>query len=83
METHANHLHHAPGKKFWHYFFEFLMLFLAVFCGFLAENLREKNVEHHREKQFIASMIKDIEADIIQLHEDLRIPLVYRELILY
>jgi hypothetical protein len=72
METHANHLHHAPGKKFWHYFFEFLMLFLAVFCGFLAENLRERNVEHHREKQFIASMLKDLEADTAKLHEVLK-----------
>ena len=25
MDTHAHHLHHAPGKKFWHYFYEFLM----------------------------------------------------------
>lgn len=72
METHANHLHHAPGKKFWHYFFEFLMLFLAVFCGFFAENLRERNVEHHREKQFIASMLKDLEADTAKLHEVLK-----------
>jgi hypothetical protein len=38
METHAHHLHHAPGKKFWHYMYEILMLFLAVFCGFLAES---------------------------------------------
>jgi len=38
METHAHHLHKAPGKKWTHYLFEFFMLFLAVFCGFLAEN---------------------------------------------
>ena len=36
METHAHHLHKAPGKKWTHYFFEFLMLFLAVFLGFIA-----------------------------------------------
>ena len=35
METHAHHLHKAPEKNFWHYFYEFLMLFFAVFCGFL------------------------------------------------
>jgi len=29
METQAYHLHRAPGKKIWHYFFEFLMLFSA------------------------------------------------------
>ena len=33
MEIHADHLHHAPGKKAWHYLFEFIMLFLAVFAG--------------------------------------------------
>ena len=36
MEVH-HHAHHE-GKKNWKsYFWEFLMLFLAVFCGFLAE----------------------------------------------
>ncbi|TRZ75257.1 MAG: hypothetical protein D4R97_02745 [Bacteroidetes bacterium] len=66
METHAHHLHHAPGKKSWHYFYEFLMLFLAVFCGFLAENLREKNVEHNREKEFMKSLIEDLQLDTAQ-----------------
>jgi hypothetical protein len=37
MEVH-HHAHHDHGKKNWKsYFWEFLMLFLAVFCGFLAE----------------------------------------------
>jgi hypothetical protein len=52
METHAHHLHHAPGKKFWHYIFEFLMLFLAVFCGFIAENWREQLREHQRKTNY-------------------------------
>ena len=51
METHAEELHKAPGHGIKHYLFEFLMLFLAVFCGFLAENYREtlvnKEKEHH------------------------------------
>jgi len=63
MEIHADHLHKAPGKNFWHYLFEFLMLFLAVFCGFLAENQREKMVEHRREKEYIVSMIEDLKND--------------------
>lgn len=34
-------------KKGWtEYFFEFFMLFLAVFLGSLAENIREHNVEN-------------------------------------
>jgi hypothetical protein len=67
METHANHLHKAPGNKFWHFFFEFLMLFLAVFCGFLAENLREHQVEKDREKQFMQSLVGDLKADIASI----------------
>jgi len=35
MEIHAHS--HTPRKKWTHYFREFLMLFPAVFCGFLAE----------------------------------------------
>jgi hypothetical protein len=66
METHAHHLHKAPGKNFWHYFFEFFMLFLAVFCGFLAENFREDAVERRREKQYMRSMIADLKEDTSQ-----------------
>ncbi len=66
METHASHLHHAPGKKIWHYFFEFLMLFLAVFCGFIAENWREQLQEHRREKEFIHSLVVDIKSDTLE-----------------
>ena len=68
METHAHHLHHAPGKKFWHYFYEFLMLFLAVFCGFLAENQREHMVEHQREKQYMKSMLDDLKLDTAEVN---------------
>ena len=61
MEVHAHT--HTPRKKWTHYFWEFLMLFLAVFCGFLAENQREHIVEHNREKAFMKSMAKDLETD--------------------
>jgi hypothetical protein len=64
METHAHHLHKAPGKKFWHYFYEFLMLFLAITLGFFVENMREQYTEHHREKQYMQSLVKDLEQDI-------------------
>ena len=66
MEIHAGHLHRAPGKKIWHYFFEFLMLFLAVFCGFIAENWREQLREHQREKEFILSIVEDIKSDTLE-----------------
>lgn len=61
MEVH--HHSHTPRKKWAHYFWEFLMLFLAVFCGFLAENVREHRVEHQREKQFMRSMLEDLRSD--------------------
>jgi hypothetical protein len=66
MEVHAHHLHKAPGKKIRHYFFEFLMLFLAVFSGFIAENWRESLQEHRREKEYIHSIVQDIKSDTIQ-----------------
>src|SRR5262245_40138922 len=61
MEVH--HHSHTQRKKWTHYFWEFLMLFLAVFCGFLAENQREHMVEHTREKQYMQSMLVDLAAD--------------------
>jgi hypothetical protein len=61
MEVH--HHAHTARKKWAHYFWEFLMLFLAVFCGFLAENQREHMVEHAREKQYMQSMLADLVAD--------------------
>jgi hypothetical protein len=48
------------------------MLFLAVFCGFLAENQREHYVEHQREKQFIRSLAEDLKSDIVQTGETLK-----------
>lgn len=68
MEIHARHSHEVPGKKWTHYLFEFLMLFLAVFCGFLAENQREHMVERRREKDYMINMLEDIKADTANLN---------------
>jgi hypothetical protein len=65
MEVHAHT--HTERKKWTHYLWEFLMLFLAVFCGFLAENYREHVVEHQREKQFMKSLLFDLKADTAQI----------------
>ena len=67
MEVHAHS--HTERKKWTHYFWEFLMLFFAVFAGFLAENQREHMIEHQREKNYIASLVKDVELDIISLRQ--------------
>ena len=68
MEVH--HHSHTERKKWTHYFWEFLMLFLAVFCGFLAENQREHFVERKREKEYIRSMIEDLKLDTSGLSAD-------------
>jgi len=50
MEVH--HKHHAP-KNWKEYITEFFMLFAAVSIGFLAENIRERQIEQHRAEEFI------------------------------
>jgi len=69
METHAHHIHKAPGNGWKHYFYEFLMLFLAVFCGFLAENFREHKVENERAEVLAKNLFKEILADSITVQQ--------------
>ena len=66
MEVH--HHAHTPRKKWTHYFWEFLMLFLAVFCGFLAEYQLEHKIESDRGKQYITSMYEDLKMDTAALN---------------
>jgi len=64
MEVHK-HPHHVTHKKKWvEYLLEFFMLFLAVFLGFVAENIREHQVEKDRELEFIKSLTLDLGDDI-------------------
>jgi hypothetical protein len=53
-------------KKPWEYLFEFLMIFFAVFCGFIADNWREQLSEHKREKTFIKSIVEDLKSDTLE-----------------
>ena len=61
MEVHQHS--HTARKKWTHYLWEFLMLFLAVFCGFLAEYTLEHKIEKTKEKQFIQSLMNDLKVD--------------------
>ncbi len=61
MEVHQHT--HTPRKKWTHYFWEFLMLFLAVTLGFFVENQREHYIEGQREKKYIQSFYEDLTAD--------------------
>ncbi len=55
-------------KKNWKsYFREFFMLFLAVFCGFLAENYRESMSVQKIEKEYILSLVEDLKTDTTNL----------------
>jgi hypothetical protein len=72
MEVHAHS--HTARKKWTHYFWEFLMLFLAVFAGFLAEYQLEHKIEKDRARQFLQSMLVDVRTNIKNLdsllHQD-------------
>jgi len=61
MEVHAHS--HTERKKWTHYLWEFLMLFLAVFCGFMAENLREHEINKGIEKNNIKSLVRNLLED--------------------
>ncbi len=66
MEVH----HHAQheGKKSWKsYFWEFLMLFLAVFCGFLAEYQLEHTIEKERGKELAESFYNELKGDSLAI----------------
>jgi hypothetical protein len=64
MEVHHHpDLHHKPKKRK-EYFLEFLMIFLAVTMGFIAENIRE----HFIEKKIVHQNLEAYRGDLLQ-HE--------------
>ena len=71
MEVHAHT--HTARKKWTHYLWEFLMLFLAVTLGFLVENQREHYVEHKRAKDFAGLLVADLRIDIAELNRAERV----------
>ena len=70
MEVH--HHSHSSRRKWTHYFWEFLMLFLAVFCGFLAEYQLEHKIEKEREFQYMKTLVEDLKADTANYNTTLR-----------
>lgn len=63
MEVHHHPDLHHRRKKVREYFLEFLMIFLAVTMGFLAESLREHISDIAREKDYISSLLNNIKDD--------------------
>lgn len=58
----------AEKRNLISYFKEFLMLFLAVFCGFLAENYRDNQSEIAYATEYAKSLIKDLENDTVMIN---------------
>jgi hypothetical protein len=52
---------------------------LRCFCGFLAENFREQQVEHHREKEYMRSLVQDLNADVQDIDVNLKLGAVVTE----
>lgn len=69
MEVH--HHSHTSRKKWTHYFWEFLMLFLAVFCGFLAEYQLEHKIEKERARKYLYDMVENLKYDTIRYNRNL------------
>jgi hypothetical protein len=67
MEVH--HHSHTSRKKWTHYFWEFLMLFLAVTLGFFVENQREHYIENQRAKQYASFLHSDLIKDTVSLSQ--------------
>ena len=64
MEVH-HHSHHP--KKWKEYISEFLMLFFAVFLGFMSEYYLEYRAERHKEHDYLVSMVEDLKADTTEI----------------
>ena len=65
MEVH-HHSHHP--KKWKEYITEFIMLFLAVSLGFMAENIREHQIEKQREIAYLKNVHEDLKLDLININ---------------
>jgi hypothetical protein len=67
MEVH--HHPHVEKKGFKEYFFEFLMIFLAVTLGFIAENIRGHLSDKRIEREYILSFVQDLKQDTANFNQ--------------
>jgi hypothetical protein len=69
MEVHHHpELPHGENKHFKEYILEFLMIFLAVTMGFIAESMREHLSDGSKEREYITGLIKDLKVDTASLN---------------
>jgi hypothetical protein len=74
LPTEQMEVHHHPDlhheKKPWkEYMLEGLMIFLAVFMGFIAENIRESIDNNEHARQLTSQLVRDLKTDTSQLRE--------------
>jgi len=73
MEVHHHpQLKHNP-KPWKEYLLEGLMIFLAVFMGFVAENVREGIVERNRKQEYIKEMVNNLAYDTTRCGKNIAI----------
>ena len=73
MELHKHPQHLTHKKKWREYLLEFLMIFLAVTLGFLAENVRETYKDHEKARIYAAQMISNLCDDTLHLSPYIRL----------
>jgi len=67
MEEHTQPALQSKSTAWKSYFKEFVMLFLAVFCGFLAENYKDYLSEEASAKEYAKALILDLERDTLSI----------------
>ncbi len=68
MEVH-HHAHIHSKSKWKEYLFQFFMLFLAVFCGFLAEYQLEHKIERDRTKELARNFYYELKNDSVNVQQ--------------
>ena len=66
METNYPNRNH-PKRNFRDYIYEFIMIFVAITGSYFMENMRERVVEHSKEKEYIARLVRDVKEDTTNL----------------
>ncbi len=67
MEVHHHPDLHHKKKNFREYFLEFIMIFLAVTMGFIAESIREHVTDRSKETEYISGFIRNLRDDTANL----------------
>jgi len=63
MEAHNHGQRPTRKEKLTDYLLQFFMLFLAVYLGFVSENIRDHNIDQEKEKVHMQNMLDDLKAD--------------------